>query len=86
MPNVDLVRLVMEVEHRLDLNLEEVPDAGPFTLGDLHAIIVRALQDEDLDEREANRRSWATLLAVIGRHGIDLDEISPQLVLLGDHV
>ena len=84
MPNVDLVRLVMEVEHRLALNLDDIPDAGPFTLGDLHAIIVRALQDQDLDEREADRQSWATLLAVFHRLGIDLNEVSPQLVLLGE--
>jgi hypothetical protein len=86
MPNVDLVRLVMDVEHRLALDLEELPNAGPFTLGDLHAIIVRALQDDDLDEREADRQSWATLLAAIARQGIALDDISPQLLLLGYRV
>ena len=76
----------MEVEHRLALNLDEIPEVGLFTLGDLHAIIVQALLAEDLDEDEAHRRSWATLLAVIAREGIDLDKVSPQLVLLGDRV
>ena len=83
MANVDLVQLVMDVEHRLDIDLESVPSAGPFTLGDLHAIVVRALQDDTLDEREADRRSWATLSAGIARQGVALDDISPQLLLLG---
>ena len=86
MPNVDLVRLVMDVEHRLDIDLETVPSAGPFTLGDLHTIVVRALQDDMLDEHEADRRSWATLLAGIARQGVALDDISPQLLLLGYRV
>jgi hypothetical protein len=86
MPHVDLVRLVMDVEHRLDVDLESVPSAGPFTLGDLHTIVVRALQNDMLDEREADRRSWATLLAGIARQGVALDEISPHLMLLGYRV
>jgi hypothetical protein len=76
----------MEVEHRLDLNLDELPNARPFTLGDLHAVVVRALQDNELDEGEADRQSWATLLAVLLRQGIAPDDISPRLLLLGHRV
>ena len=86
MPNVDLVRLVMDVEQRLDIDLESVPSTGPFTLGDLHRIVARALQDDLLDGREADRRSWATLWAGIAHQGIALDDISPQLLLLGYRV